>query len=167
MTSSQKDIHNPGSRFLEYLRRQKNDRGAMADLRRAINPAQAHRAWPLLAPFGGIGDERLETIAALFAYHPEETTFGNLGTTCRRLSGEHSTFDGRFRRLLACNHDDICRHIRPVILAAKAKGIAINYQQLYGDLFYWGDAVKARWAEEFWSGPSESASADAEQEASL
>lgn len=160
MTSSPIDIRNPGSRFLEYLRRLRNDRGAMADLRRAVNPAQAHRAWPLLAPFGGIGDERMEVVAALFAYHPEETTSGNLGTTCRRLSGEYSTFEGRFRRLLACDREDVCRHIRPVILAAKAKGVPINYEGLFADLHYWGNSVKTRWASEFWGAPSEFAGED-------
>src|SRR5437867_11514347 len=116
--------------FLKYLRQYRNDRGAMADLRRALNPAQRHRAWPLLARFGGIDEPRFETIAGLFAHHPDETNAGNLGTTCRQLSREHNTFDGRFRRMLACDRDDICDHIRPVILAAKAKGIPVNYEHL-------------------------------------
>jgi len=155
MTTMQTDPRERAAHFLNYLRRLKNDRGAMADLRRALNPAQRHRAWPLLARFGGIDDVRFETVAGLFAYHPEEAPGGNLGTTCRRLSGEHNTFEGRFRRLLACDRDDICNHIRPVVLAAKAKGVAVNYEKLLADLFYWSDAVKARWAVEFWGAAEE------------
>jgi len=139
--------------LLNYLRQLREDRGAMADLRRALSPTQRHRAWPLLARFGGIDDPRYETVAGLFAYHPDETSSGNLGTTCRRLSGDHNTFEGRFRRLLACERNDICEHIRPVVLAARAKDIPVNYERLFADLFYWSDAVKARWAAEFWGAP--------------
>ncbi len=155
MTTKQTDPHELAARFLKHLRQLKNDRGAMADLRRALNPAQRHRAWPLLARFGGIDDPRFETIAGLFAYHPEETSNGNLGTSCRRLSGQHNTFEGRFRRLLACDRDDVCDHIRPVVLTARAKGIPVNYEQLFADLCYWSDKVKAGWAAEFWGAPPE------------
>jgi CRISPR type I-E-associated protein CasB/Cse2 len=40
-----------------------------------------------------------------------------------------------------------------MILAAKAKGIPVNYEQLFADLCYWGDNVKARWACEYWGAP--------------
>ncbi len=168
MTTTQTKPQELAGRFLEYLRRLKNDRGAMADLRRALSPAQRHRAWPLLARFGRIDDPRYETVAGLFAYHPDETNSGNLGTTCRQLSGDHNTFDGRFRRMLACDRDDICDHIRPVILTAKAKSIRVNYEQLFADLCYWSENVKARWAAEFWGAPAEEeAVAPANTEATL
>src|SRR5262245_30068055 len=109
----------------------------MADLRRALNPVQRHRAWPLLARVGGIGNPRIEVVAGLFAYHPEETNQGNLGTTCRHLAGENNSFDARFRRLLSCDYDEICDWLRPVVLAAKAKGIDVNYEELFRDLSYW------------------------------
>ncbi len=150
MNAKQTDPKELAAQLLRYLRQLQRDRGAMAELRRALNPAQRHRAWPLLARIGGIGDRRYETVAGLFAYHPEETGAGNLGTTCRKLSGDHRTFEGRFRRLLACGRDDIYDHIRPVVLAAKAP---MNYEQLFADLSYWGETVKARWAAEFWGAP--------------
>ncbi len=155
MTNQRSDPRERGAQLLAYLRQLKEDRGAMADLRRALTPAQRHRAWPLLARVGGIDESRYEAIAGLFAYHPLETNSGNLGTTCRILSGDHNTFEGRFRRLLGCDRNDICKHIRPVVLAAKAKGLPVNYGQLFTDLFYWSDAVKARWAAEFWGKPAE------------
>ena len=151
MSETRPDPKQIAASVLAHLRRFKNDRGAMADLRRALNATQLHRAWPLLAGVGGIGDPRIEVIAGLFAYHPDEAHEGNLGTTCRRLRGENNTFDARFRRLLACDRDEICARLRPVILAAKAKGIEVNYERLLADLQCWGDSVKVDWARQYWN----------------
>ena len=151
MSSNQSDPKQTATRLLAYLRQLKTDRGAMADLRCALSPARRSRAWPLLARVGGIGDARIEVVAGLFAYHPVETGTGNIGTTCRLLAAENSTFESRFRRLLSCGHrNEVCERLRPVALAAKAKGVPINYEQLFVDLCYWGDNVKARWAHEYW-----------------
>ena len=147
------DPKEAAAHLLAYLRQLKNDRGAMADLRCALNPTKLFRAWPLLARVGGIDNPRIGTIAGLFAYHPDETQTGNLGTTCRHLAAENKSFDGRFRRLLSCDREEICERLRPVVLAAKAKGIPINYEELYAVLCYWGNNVKARWAREYWGAP--------------
>ncbi|MGA2076151.1 MAG: type I-E CRISPR-associated protein Cse2/CasB [Terriglobia bacterium] len=153
MSGSQPDPKDGAKRLLAYLRRLKNDRGAMADLRCALNPSKLPRAWPLLGRVGGIGNPRIEAVAGLFAYHPDETHTGNIGTTCYRLAAENNSFDARFRRLLSCDRDEICDRLRPVILAAKPKGIPINYEELYTDLCYWPGNVKARWAREYWGAP--------------
>ncbi len=150
MSAHQTDPKETAKRLLDYLRQLKDDRGAMADLRCALSPAKLPRAWPLLARVGGIGNPRIEAVAGLFAYHPDEAHTGNLGTTCLRLKAQNESFDARFRRLLVCDRDEICERVRPMILAAKAKGIPINYEQLFADLCYWGDTVKARWAREYW-----------------
>lgn len=152
MNNNSFDPPEAGAKLLSFLRGLKNDRGAMASLRCAIKRAQRHRAWPLLGAVGGIGNARYETVAGLFAYHPDETTIGNLGTTCRRLSGEFNSFDGRFRRLLTCDREEICERLAPVIFAARAKGVAVNYEKLFIDLCYWSDKVKERWAQEYWGG---------------
>ncbi len=150
MNAHQTDPKETAKRLLDRLRQLKDDRGAMADLRCALSPAKLPRAWPLLARVGGIGNPRIEAVAGLFAYHPDETHAGNLGTTCLRLKEQNESFDARFRRLLACDRDEICERLRPMILAAKAKGIPVNYEELFADLCYWGDNVKARWAREYW-----------------
>lgn len=150
MSDNQADPKQTAAEVLAYLRRLRNDRGAMADLRCALSPSRRARAWPLLARVGGIDRPIYETVAGLFAYHSEETHTGNIGTTCRRLAGENNSFDGRFRRLLSCERDEIGERLRPVILAAKPKGIPVNYEALFADLVYWGDNVKARWAREYW-----------------
>jgi CRISPR system Cascade subunit CasB len=153
MSAHQLDPKATAASLLVYLRQLKSDRGAMANLRCAMNPAKLPRAWPLLARVGGIGNPRVEAVAGMFAYHSDETHTGNIGTTCHRLAAENNTFDDRFRRLLACDRDEICERLRPVVLAAKAKGIPINYEGLFADLCYWGDNVKAGWAREFWGAP--------------
>ncbi|MBZ5514846.1 MAG: type I-E CRISPR-associated protein Cse2/CasB [Acidobacteriia bacterium] len=153
MSADQFDPKEAAARLLAHLRRLKNDRGAMADLRCALSPTKLPRAWPLLARVGGIGNPRIEAVVGLFAYHPDETDNGNLGTTCLRLKKQNESFDGRFRRLLSCDRDEICERLRPVVLAARAKGIPINYEELFADLCYWGDNVKARWAQEYWGSP--------------
>jgi len=154
VSSSQPDPRDTAKRLLAYLRQLSSDRGAMADLRCALSPARLPRAWPQLARVGGVGNRTIETVAGLFAYHPNGTDTGNIGTTCRRLAAENSTFDGRFRRLLSCDHrDEVCERLRPVVLAAKAKGVPVNYEGLFVDLRYWGDKVKARWAREYWGAP--------------
>jgi CRISPR system Cascade subunit CasB len=141
---------------LEYLRRWRNDRGAMADLRCALSPPRVSRAWPLLGRIGGIGDPVVETVAGMFAYHPQEARAGNMGTTCRALYGAVDGPDTRFRRLLACeDRAEICSHLRGVVLAARAKEVPINYEELFADIIYWGMQVKARWAAEYWSAPEE------------
>jgi len=150
MSAKQADPREDAARLLAHLRQVKNDRGAMADLRCALNPARRARAWPLLARVGGVDRPIYETVAGLFAYYPEETRAGNLGTTCRRLAAENQSYDARFRRLLSCDREEICERLRPIILAAKAKDVRINYEQLFADLHYWGEKVKARWAREYW-----------------
>ena len=70
MSANQTDPTQVAARLLVHLRKLKNDRGAMADLRCALNPTKLPRSWPLLARVGGIGNPRIETVAGLFAYHP-------------------------------------------------------------------------------------------------
>jgi CRISPR system Cascade subunit CasB len=134
----------------------------MANLRCALSESRRPRAWPLVARVGGIGDPRVETVAGLFAYHPDETESGNLGTTCRRLQSQHASFEGRFQRLLGCDRDEIVERVRPVVMAAKAKGIRVNYERLFTDLWYWGPKVKEQWAREFWGTQASEAPGEAE-----
>jgi CRISPR system Cascade subunit CasB len=152
MSTNQSEPKEIASRLLGYLRGLREDRGAMADLRCALSPVRLPRAWPLLARVGGIGNLPMERIAGFFGYHSEETDQGNVGTTCRRLAVENSSFDGRFRRLLACDRrDEVCDRLRPIVLAAKSKGVKVNYEQLFVDLSYWSPRVKESWAREYWA----------------
>jgi CRISPR type I-E-associated protein CasB/Cse2 len=147
------DPHEAGKQLLAHLRQHRQDRGALANLRGALKPAQRHRAWPYLGRVG-IGNPRYEVVAGLFAHHPDgdDSQAGNLGATCRRLAGENNTFDGRFRRLLTCDREEVCERIVPVVFAAKAKGVRVNYERLFADLTYWTDRTREEWAREYWGG---------------
>lgn len=155
-TARQSDPLQIAARLLSHLRELRNDRGAMAELRCALSPTKRHRAWPLLARVGGIDNLRIEIVAGLFAYHPDEIRTGNLGTTCLAVFGASDTKSksgSRIRRLLACDRDELCERVRPIIFAAKSKGVAVNYEALLRDLYYWGEKVKADWAREYWGAP--------------
>ena len=164
MSDNQPSPKESAAKLLAYLHQLRNDRGAMADLRCAVNPARRARAWPLLARVGGIDRPIYEAVAGLYAYHPDspgDRPTRNLGETCRLIADTSrrpdgtSTFDIRLNRLLTCDRDEIGERLRPVILAAKAKGIPVNYEELFADLCYWGDNVKARWAREYWGAPAD------------
>jgi CRISPR system Cascade subunit CasB len=145
-------IHSQAVAFMQYLQRYKDDRGALANLRGALSDARRPNAWPLLAGFNGaIGNAAFETAAALWAYDPElNTATGNLGKTASTLGGENNSFEGRFKRLLSCDKDEIAERVVPIVRAAQAKGVSVNYTQLLSDLLWWNEQVRIEWAKSFW-----------------
>ena len=105
------------SRLLEQLRRRKEDRGMMADLRCTLVESKKHRAWPVLHRLGVAVTNRVAAIvAALYATHPEETREGNFGATClavqsnvaKRTSKDSklTPTERRFLHLLAAEKGD-------------------------------------------------------------
>jgi CRISPR system Cascade subunit CasB len=151
---------NKADSFVGRLKRWKNDRGALANLRCALRPKLRSRAWPLLAQLTNLKSPSLviyETVAGLWAMDPENhrTGCGNFGVTCRNLSASHVSFDLRFRRLIDCeSREELCERIVPTALAAQAKGSVVDYDELFRDLqFYAGDGrdrVRLRWAQAYW-----------------
>ena len=146
-------LHNNAQPFVNYLqKRYRNDRGALANLKGGLSAARKPNAWPLLAGFeGAIGNSAYETVAALWASDPAlDCHEGSLGNALARIKTENNSFEGRFKRLLTCERDEIAERIIPVVRAAQAKGISINYAQLLSDLLWWNDIVKVVWAKAFW-----------------
>lgn len=149
-------------KLLAFLLKNKEDRGMMADLRCGFSSAKQHRAWPHIARFCALDQEwsrlPVQTVCAAFASQQENTAKGNLGTTMRNVAGGNkeglATFEGRFRRLLTCDsQQEICERIPSVIRAAKAKGIPVNFRQLYCDICWWESdkyPPKLKWADAFW-----------------
>jgi len=150
--------------YLQKLKRQDN-RGALADLRCALVESRKHRAWPLLAPFGGIGEKHseqvIQAIAGLFAHHPLTTAEGNMGDTCRCLMSDDERSEyfqerkigpmtRRFQHLLAASSDEVCERAIRLVFFAKSKEVPVNYGQLQSDLRYWSDSVRVQWAKSFW-----------------
>ena len=145
---------------IERLRQRAADPGVRAALRHWLSEAARPRSFPALMRIRGtLKDEDFNTVAALYAYHPDHrANAGNFGALCSRLSGQNNSFEGRFRRLLLCDREELHKHLRGPILAARAKkNHPVDYQQLYLDLRSWdhefyGDEVRKRWATDFWVG---------------
>ncbi len=139
--------------FLQRLKKM-DDRATLADLRCGFSEAKAPRAWPHIAPFCKLNNDRsrmtVQTLCAAFATHPENARKGNLGATMRRI--DMATIEGRFQRLLTCDTlAELCERIPAIIRAAKAKGIPVDYQLLYWDIRNWEEKdIKLDWADAFW-----------------
>ena len=120
----------------------KTDRGTLANLRRALSTTTRHYAWPVLASIGlEIDDEDAVLVAALYAEHPRHTDAKeNLGNTWRQVY------------LISCDRNELPDQLVAVVrLADDGEGVAINYNLLYQDLRFWGDAAKLRWAKQFYA----------------
>lgn len=157
--------------LLEFLRRQKDDRGLMADLRCSLVDSKRQRAWPYLAAFNGIGDGpkalAIQTIAGMYAMHPKESIDEkfDFGALCRKFCtpeelGKIATAEGvgpvtrRFQHLLAAEGEEIFPRVVRIALRAKAEDIPINYERLFKDLLAWqyrADRVRTEWAKSFWA----------------
>lgn len=151
------DFTQQATPWLDRLRQRGADPGFRAALRHWLSDAARPRAYPALIELRGtLDDEAFNTVAALYAWHPEDRRDGSgLGRLCRQLTAGLNTFEGRFKRLLLCKPEELHQHLQPVILAARAKGVPVDYRQLYLDLRSWshdyyGEQVRQRWANEFW-----------------
>jgi CRISPR system Cascade subunit CasB len=149
---------------------ERDDRATLANLRCALRKNQKHRAWPLLARFDGIEDERKEydheakvvqTIVGLFAVHPTKSE-RDFGIACRQLMRDDEKLADpkdvgpitrRFQHLLSSEPDEICDRVVRMVLRMKAQEIPVNYYELYNGLLQWGDKIKNRWAGSFWNVP--------------
>jgi CRISPR system Cascade subunit CasB len=148
--------------LLERLRKYKDDRGMMANLRCILVDNKKHRAWPALNRLGiAIKDDDSAYTAGFFATHPEETFKGNFGTTCKAIEHKRGESPGsdnkltpterRFQHLLAAEKSEIYSRILRMVRMAKSQDVRINYEQLETDLKYWGDRIKTEWAAAFWT----------------
>ncbi|SDP57758.1 type I-E CRISPR-associated protein Cse2/CasB [Desulforhopalus singaporensis] len=161
------------SSLIERLRKIKDNRGMMADLRCFLTPSQRHRAWPALYRVGiPITEEVSAFVAGLYAAHPDgdSLTIGNFGETCKCIEKskdrdshqEHqsSTSSGRtpltpterrFQHLLAADRSEIQDRVRRMTFLAKSLGTPVNYEALHKDLRFWGERTKTQWAATYWS----------------
>ena len=143
--------------FIRFLKKtsKADNRGVLADLRRGFSDATAVRVWPHIGKFCGSETERLvfRTVAACYATNPlnDADKKINFGTSARKLKAEFPTFETTFQRLLNCRRrEDVCKRLQGVVLAMKAKNVAVNWRRLTWDLLCWNDRVKTRWAAQFW-----------------
>lgn len=150
------------SGLLERLRKYKDDRGMMANLRCIHVTSKKHRAWPALNRLGvRIDDDVSAYVAGLFAMHPEESSNGNLGATCKAIEQKRGDRRGddnrltpterRFQHLLTAEKgQELKDRVLRLVVMAKSQGIPIDYVQLERDLRLWSDHTRTRWATGFW-----------------
>lgn len=151
------------SDLLEQLRRIKDDRGMMADLRCVLVDGKKQRAWPALHRIHvRIEDNVKALVAGLYATHPEEVGQGNLGTTCKQIESKRDSgakgddkltpTERRFQHLLAAEAgEELFSRVTRMVLMAKAQGVAVNYEQLVVDLGFWNERTRREWASVFWN----------------
>ena len=169
------------SSLLERLRKNKDDRGMMANLRCILVENKKHRAWPILSRVGvAIDDDVAAFVAGLFATYPDGDSENskNFGATCKaieraRNESARSTdndkkltpTERRFQHLLAADRNELQDRVMRMVLLAKSQGVAVNYGKLLHDLDpkrkNW-EYVKTKWAAAFWTPGVESAEREAE-----
>ena len=149
--------------LLEQLRRIKDDRGMMADLRCVLVDGKKQRAWPALHRIHvRIEDEVKSLVAGLYATHPEEAGKGNFGTTCKQIEAKRdggakaddklTPTERRFQHLLAAEAgEELFSRVVRLVAMAKSQGVPVNYEQLVVDLGYWNERTRREWASSFWN----------------
>jgi CRISPR system Cascade subunit CasB len=151
--------------LFEQLRKHKDNRGLMANLRCILVDNKKHRAWPSLNRIGvAVNDDNSTFIAGLFATHPEEIFTGNFGATCKTIEDKRGERDKRsdntkltsterrFQHLLAAERGaELHNRVLRMILMAKAEGVPVNFVKLATDLKFWNDRVKTEWAADYWT----------------
>jgi CRISPR system Cascade subunit CasB len=157
---TEKSHSNP---FITYLLSLKENRGALAALRRGLSrsPGTAAEMYPYVVPWlperaSQLAETAYYLIAALFAYHPENISSGNMGDHLRATiaaGGNEQATERRFVALLQSHPDDLPVHLRHAVSYLKSKEQPVNWQQLFEDLLRWDHPqryVQKRWAGSFW-----------------
>jgi CRISPR type I-E-associated protein CasB/Cse2 len=152
--------------FLQRIENALQDRGKSAALRKYWSAATRHHSYPILGLLGALEDPRKAILIALYAQHPQHKDGMTVGKAAlalgERKDGEHP-FDRHFRRLLACEElgtvadpGDLAQQLHRFLQRLSSNGIPIDYRELQKNLNFWGkwtDAVKLRWAADFWQAP--------------
>jgi CRISPR type I-E-associated protein CasB/Cse2 len=148
--------------LLESLERLKQDRGAMAALRKALIPEQCQRCFKYLPRIGCKFESesevlRFSIIAHFWGHHPKNSNAaGNLGQSMRTITrGEREhPFNKRFERLIAADSlGELAGQLRGVLSLLKGASASIDFDRLTNDLFWFSrnsDRVKREWCGGFY-----------------
>jgi CRISPR system Cascade subunit CasB len=168
---------------LQHL--EEHDRAGLSALRRslAFDPGSYVPAFPYIEPFvnaeWSAQDSRrraLYIIAGLFAQNPLQCDIslaGALGKLHRRE--ESASIEKRFIALLGADPENLHTYLRQVGSLLSAHGIGCDYDKLFGDVSRWTnphldpewrDAIRQRWARDFYGYRQETDATDPETTAS-
>jgi CRISPR system Cascade subunit CasB len=149
--------------FVEYLIKQKDNRGMLASLRRGLGQPAGTVAdmYPYVVPWLPLKTNQLVEsayylLASLFAAHPSICTNGNMGAHMRaaiRNEGNEQATERRFVALLSSHPEDLPVHLRQAISYLRSKEQPVNWNQLLDDLLHWDHPdryIQKRWAGSFW-----------------
>lgn len=149
--------------YLHRLHREKNS-VALAHLRRGIdNPLgemPERDAYLFRCPAVASADrtlaEAVPLIAGLFAMHPSSGKGQRLGSAAQLLGNEPQTtgIERRFIIMLESDRSELATHLRGIVSALKARGIALDWKQLTLDVMAWSDSANVTqhaWARQFWA----------------
>lgn len=149
--------------FVTYLEGLREDRGALAALRRGLGqpPGTAASMYRYVVPWLGEDappwrEAAYYTVAALFASHPAPGGTDNMGAhfaRTRRPGGDDTAIERRFTALLAAHADDLDTYLRQAVSYLRSKEVPVNWHQLLSDVLAWGHPeryVQKRWARAFW-----------------
>ena len=147
--------------FLEYaLKICKTNPRARAAFRRAANPATEFYSWEFLAGWCNLENDKERKIYGLFASFianamPSRVDNGvGIGRGIRQAYGgdvENTAALAKMRRLLACrNWEEAVSMLWRILLLLASKGVSLNLVSAMRDLFYFGEKVKVRWANDFY-----------------
>jgi len=149
--------------FISYLETLREDRGALAALRRGLGepPGSAREMFPYVVRWLPIEvtpqrEAAHFLVAALFAYHPDPGGSGNLGHAFRRTlepNGDNTAIERRFTALLTAHPDDLPFYLRQAVSFLRSKEVPVDWHQLFSDIQGWGHPsgyVQKKWARAFW-----------------
>lgn len=149
--------------FVEYLESLREDRGALAALRRGLGhpPGAVADMYRYVVPWlpndaPPWKEAPYYLVAALFAYHPAQGGTGDMGNhfaQARNPQDDNTSLERRFTTLLTAHPDDLDVYLRQAVSFLKSKDVPVNWRRLFYDLRGWGHPgryVQKRWAGSFW-----------------
>lgn len=152
--------------FVTYLEGLRDDRAALAALRRGLGQppgtvADMYRYVVRWLPDRASAwlEHAYYVTAALFALHPAGGGAGNLGESFTQTldpRSDNRAIERRFTALLAAHTDDLGFFLRQAVSFLKSKEVPVNWQQLLSDVLAWGHPdryVQRQWARSFWGVP--------------
>lgn len=166
--------------FVDYLERLREDRGALAALRRGLGQpagtvASMYRYVVPWLPAGSSGwqERPYYLVASLFAFHPQVGGTGNMGRhfADARKKGEDATaIERRFTALLAAHPDDLDTYLRQAVSFVRSRDVPVNWHQLFSDVRRWhyeDRRVQKEWAQAFWGWREDEEPADSDKPAGM
>ena len=153
-------------RFITHLEalKQREDRGALADLRRGLGEppgtvASMYRHVIPWIPQNQFLEDAAYTVASLFGLHPESGGTRSIGGALGAIrtndgNAPPESIEQRFITLLNSHEDDLPVHLRQAISLLKTHDIPLDWRRLIRDIQGWTHPdryVQKRWARDFWT----------------